>query len=92
MFLQAVLWKTTLIYGEFANFGEIVETKDPLNISTKLDSHGRICMFLGYSEDHTQKVYRILNLNTRKDMYSRDTQWMNTMYMRACRNQMQENS
>ena len=62
--------ENTLIYGEFANFGEIAVTKDPVNISTKLDSHGRICMFLGYSEDHTQKVYRFLNLNTRKVMYS----------------------
>ena len=47
-----------------------------MNISTKLDSHGRICMFLGYSEDHTQKVYRFLNLNTKRlctvEMYSMD--------------------
>ena len=39
-------------------FGEIAVAKDPVNIRTKLDLHGRICMFLGYSGDHTQKVYR----------------------------------
>ena len=61
-------------------FGEIAVMKESVNISTKLDSSRRICMFLGYSEDHTQKVYRFLNLNTKKVVYSQDVQWMNTMY------------
>ena len=39
-------------------FREIAVTKDPTNTTTKLDSHGRVCMFLGYSEDHSQKVSR----------------------------------
>ena len=34
-------------------FREITATKDPANITTKLDLHRRVCMFLGYSEDHT---------------------------------------
>ena len=55
-------------------------TRDPANITTKLDSHGRLCMFLRYSEDHTQKVYRLLNLNMNKVVHSRDVQWMDIMY------------
>ena len=60
--------------------GEIAATKDPANISINLDSHGRDYMFLGYSEDHTQKVYRFLNLNMKKIVYSQDVEWMDVMY------------
>ena len=41
--------------------------KDPVNISTKLDSCGRVCMLLRYSEDYKPKVYRFLNLKYEKD-------------------------
>ena len=30
----------------------------------------------GYSEDHTQIVYRFQNLTMKKIVYSRDVQWM----------------
>ena len=37
-------------------------------------------MFLRYSEDHTLKVYRFLNLNMKKIVYHQDVQWMDIMY------------
>ena len=61
-------------------FREIVVTKGPTNISTKLDLWRRVCMFLRYSEDHTQNVYRVLDLNMKKVVYSQDVQWMDIMY------------
>ena len=67
---ELIYGKTPHYMGSFCTFGEIAVTKDPANISTKLDSHRRVCMFLGYTEDHTQKVYRFLNLNTKKVVYS----------------------
>ena len=70
-----------LFYGETPhNMGSLCTlqkkhvTKDPVNMSTKLDLCGRVCMFLRYSEDHTQNVYWFLNLNPKKVVYSQDVQ------------------
>ena len=76
-----------LFYGKTHHYierlctsGEIALMKDPANISTKLDLCGRVCMFVGYSEDHTEKVHRFLNLSRKKVVYSQDVQWMDVMY------------
>ena len=72
--------KTPCNIGSLHTFGEIAVTKGPTNISTKLYLCRRVCMFLRYSEDHTQNVYRGLDLNMKKVVYSQDVQWMDIMY------------
>ena len=54
--------ETTGVY----NIVKIAVTKDHTNISTKLDTSRRVCMYLRYSEAHTQKVYRFVNLNMKR--------------------------
>ena len=84
--------KTTpynLFYGKnpeyekyLRTFGEIgiVAVKPGHTIKNKLGNRGITCMFLGYAKDHAGNVYRMLNLQTRKVMLSRDIIWTNKMY------------
>jgi hypothetical protein len=60
-----------LLYGEKPTlhnylkiFGEVgvVTTKDKLK--AKLSNRGTTYMFVGYMEDHSRDVYRMLNLTT----------------------------
>jgi hypothetical protein len=37
-------------------------------------------MFMGYSINHVHDVYRMLNIETKKIINSRDIIWMNTFY------------
>jgi hypothetical protein len=54
------------------SFGEIgvVTTKD--DIQGKLRNCDTLCMFVGYSVDHANDVYRMLNLDTKGIVNSRD--------------------
>jgi hypothetical protein len=51
--------------SSFRIFGDIgvVATKD--NIQGKLKNQGTACIFVGYSEDHANDVYRMFNFNTK---------------------------
>jgi hypothetical protein len=53
------------------SFGEIgvVTTKD--DIQGKLRNCGTFCLFVGYSVDHANNVYRLLNLDTKRTVNSR---------------------
>ena len=61
-------------------FGEIgvVTTKD--KIQGKLKNRGTPCMFVGYTENHSRDVYRMLNLETHGIINSRDIVWLNKMH------------
>ena len=61
-------------------FGEMVISKDPNTYKSKLEPRGRICMMLGYAENHSGEVYRLLNIETNKIVLSRDVQWLNKMW------------
>ena len=37
-------------------------------------------MLLGYAEDHTGDVYRVMHLKTQHVILSRDARWMNIMW------------
>jgi hypothetical protein len=56
----------------------VVSTK--ANIQSKLKNRGIPCMFVGYSEHHANDVYRMLNLETKSIIHSRDIIWMNVAY------------
>ena len=49
-------------------------------IKAKLDNRGTLCMFIGYSKDHEEDVYRMLNLSTLKVKNTRDVIWLNKCY------------
>jgi hypothetical protein len=61
----------------FSEIG-VVTTKN--DIQGKLINRGTPCMFMGYSINHAHDVYRILNIETKKIIISRDIVWMNTVY------------
>jgi hypothetical protein len=58
------------------NFGEmgVVTNKDDLQRMMK--NCGLACMFVRYSVDHTNYVYRILNLNSKRIIQTRDGFWL----------------
>jgi hypothetical protein len=63
-------------------FGEIgvVLNHAQQKIRGKLADRGRACLFLGYSANHAVDVYRMLNLETRRVIHTRDIIWMNQTY------------
>jgi hypothetical protein len=62
------------------SFGEsgVVTTKN--DIQGKITNRGTPCMFMGYSINHAYDVYRMLNIETKKIINSRDIVWMNKVY------------
>ena len=65
---------TLKIFGEIG----VVTTKD--KIQGKLKNRGTPCMFVGYTENHSSDVYRMLNLETHGIINSRDIAWLNKMH------------
>ena len=79
----------TMFYGKDAKYakhlrtlGEICVTADTSNKvgRTKLDTRGRLTMFMGYSTQHAGDVYMFLHLKKNHVIYSRDMQWLGTMW------------
>ena len=75
-----------LFYGEDAKyarslrtFGEmgVVAIHEGKKMRSKLDNRGKTCMFVGYADDHTEDVYRFLNIHTKRIILSRDVRWLN---------------
>jgi hypothetical protein len=46
----------------------------------KLDDCGIACSFVGYSDNHAKDCYKLMNINTKGMIYSRDAVWLNRMY------------
>ena len=62
---------------ELRTFGEIaVVSENTAGFKDKLEDRGRVCMMVGYSDNHPSGTYRFVNLNTNKIIYSRDVRWM----------------
>ncbi len=47
-----------------ASIGEMAVVKTALDIKSKLDDRGETCVYLGWSPDHGEDVYRFLRLKT----------------------------
>ena len=43
---------------------------------TKIDPRGKISLFVGYSTEHAEDVYRLLNPKTSRVIHSRDVKWI----------------
>jgi hypothetical protein len=67
----------------------VVTTKD--EIQAKLKSRGSTFMFVGYSFDHANDVYRILNLNSKRITQTRDVIWLVKCYDNWLKNKAPSN-
>ena len=79
----------TLFYNKDArymkhlrSFGEmaVVAIHEGGKMRSKLDTRGKTCMFVGYTDDHCGDVYRFLNVKTKRIFMSRDARWLNLMW------------
>jgi hypothetical protein len=61
-------------------FGEIGVVTTKNDIQGKLTNRATPCMFMGYYIDHAHDVYRMLNIETKTTINSRDIVWMNKVY------------
>ena len=59
-------------------FGEIgIGTKhNNKYITSKLNDHGTLSMFVGYAKNHTANVYCMLRLDTNAIIITRNTVWL----------------
>jgi hypothetical protein len=62
------------------SFGEISVVTNKKDIQGKLTNRGTPCMIMGYSINHAHDAYRMLNIETKKIIKSRDIVWMNKVY------------
>jgi hypothetical protein len=62
------------------SFGEIGVVTTDANIQSKLKNRGTPCMFVGYSVHDANDVYRMLNLDTKSNIQSRDIILLNEVY------------
>jgi hypothetical protein len=62
------------------SFGEIGVFTTKNDIQGKLTNRETPCMFMWYSINHAHDVYRMLNIETKKIINSREIIWMNKVY------------
>ena len=61
-------------------FGEIAYVKFGMNIKAKLKDRGVPMMYLGRAVNHSADTYRLMNLESKKIINSRDATWLNKVY------------
>src|SRR5210317_276422 len=61
-------------FGEMAVF----VTRD--KIQNKMADRGKLCMFLGYSDEHDDSTYRMMNISTKRVIHTRDIMWLQKTY------------
>jgi hypothetical protein len=66
--------------GSLRSFAEIGVVTTKKDIQGKLTNRGTTCMFMGYSINHAHDVCRMLNIEKKKIINSRDIVWMNKVY------------
>jgi hypothetical protein len=62
------------------SFGEIGVVTTKADIQSKLKNRGIPCMFVGYSVNHANDVYEILNLDIKRIIQSGKIIWLNEAY------------
>jgi hypothetical protein len=69
------------LFSYLRTFGEMaVTTVNSGGIRGKLDDRGQVAMFVGYSDDHPEKTYRLVNVKTLRVIMSRDLKWLGIMW------------
>ena len=64
------------------SFGEmtVIARSDGKKMRSKLDTRGKTGIFVGYADDHAGNIYRFINIQMKKIILSRDTQWLNSFW------------
>jgi len=62
---QLLFGVKTKLPSSFRAFGEMGVAITNAEIQGKLTNHGTTCMFMGYLVDHSNDVFRILNLESK---------------------------
>ena len=60
--------------------GYVGVIKNTNKIKSKIEARGSMAILVGYSTQHADEVYRMLNLNTNKVVITRDVKWLNVIY------------
>ena len=69
-----------ILLNHLRSFGEQGIVKTAKEHQSKLANRGELCIFVGYSDGHSNHTYRMLNLRTHKILISRDVIWMNRLF------------
>ena len=72
--------ESPLFEKHLKTFGQvgIMTLKPGSTIKSKLGDRGIKCLFLGYAANHAGNVYRVMNVETKMVMISRDVKWLKT--------------
>ena len=70
------IWCQTMLPASLKPFGEIGVVTTKNDIQGKLLNQGTHCMLVGYSVNHTNDVYCMLNLDTKSFNISQDVVWL----------------
>ena len=64
------------------SFGEmaVVAIHEGKKMRSKLDTGGKTSVFVGYADDHVGDVYRFMNVQTKRIIFSRDAKWLNIFW------------
>ena len=69
-------------FENLRTFGEmrIATMHENKKIRGKLDPRGKLCMFVGYPTNTTGDTFRMLNIQTKKIIKSKDIVWLKMLY------------
>ena len=68
------------LVNNLRSFGEQGIVKTAKVNQSKLQNRGELCIFVGYSNNHSNHTYCMLNLRTHKILLSCDIIWINRMF------------
>jgi hypothetical protein len=69
---QLLFGSTPKLPSNLRSFGEMGVVATKSDIQGKLTNRGSTCMFVGYSVNHSNDVYRMLILDSKRIIHSRD--------------------
>ena len=58
----------------------VIAISDGKKMRSKLDTRGSTGIFDGYADDHAGNVYRVINIQMKQLILSRDIQWLNSFW------------
>ena len=61
-------------------FGEMGVVTTKKKIQGKIETTGKVAIFVGYAENHSGDTFRMFNPETKKILISRDVRWLNKVY------------
>ena len=72
--------KDSRIVPHLRRFGEMGVVTTKKKIQGKIETTGKVALFVGYAENHAGDTYRMFNPATKKILISRDVRWLNKIY------------